>query len=101
MAHAIYNTSYWRSLPRTGSCVLAELLPDDCSGQLERHHVEPMSRGGDPVGSTVLVCKRHHPMLEALARKALEDEQQWKRCHHIHRTRESREACERRLNRAA
>lgn len=97
MSHTVYNTSHWRSLPRTGRCVLADLLPDACSGGLERHHVHPMSRDGDPLGETVLVCKHHHPTLEAMARKALADER-WKRCHHRHPTREGREACERRLN---
>lgn len=96
MSHQVYSTPAWRALPRTGTCALADLLPDDCSsdGVLHRHHVRPISAGGDPLGQTVLVCTRHHPMLEAMARKCL----RWKRCNHVHRYPGAREACERRLN---
>lgn len=90
----VYDTRAWRRLSRDGACALAELLPDACSGELHRHHVQPISAGGDPLGKTVLVCARHHPMLESLARKTLG----WKTCKHVHRSRGAREACERRLN---
>lgn len=97
MAHAVYSTSAWRTLPRTGNCVLADLLPDSCHGQLHRHHVHPVTAGGDPLGSTVLVCAHHHPTLEAMARAALG----WKACPHrpgTHRYPGAKDECERRLN---
>lgn len=93
----VYDSAYWRGLPRTGSCCLSRLLPDSCEGALHRHHVVPISLGGDPLGETVLVCARHHPALEALARRVI----RWRSCKHEHRTREARESCERRLNRDA
>lgn len=69
----------------------------ECSGPVHLHHVHPLSAGGDAFGRTVEVCRRHHPMLEALARRVY-GEPEWKTCPHQHRTREAREACERRLN---
>ena len=75
-------------------CALSELVPGECSGRLHEHHVMPISAGGDPNGKTVLLCQRHHPMVEALARRIL----RWRRCPHVHRSPEAREACERRLN---
>jgi hypothetical protein len=93
-----YFRQSWRELPRT-RCVAAELLGGECAGPIERHHVVPMSLGGPADGETIEVCKRHHPMIEALARK-IHGLPEWKRCPHQHRTRESREACERRLNAA-
>ena len=76
------------------TCALAELLPDECGDTLHRHHVMPISAGGDPDGPTVWLCERHHPMLESLARRVL----RWKRCTHFHPYPAGREACERRLN---
>jgi hypothetical protein len=56
-----------------------------------------VSLGGDPAGETIMVCARHHPMLEALARK-IHGLPEWKSCPHMHRSAAAREACERRLN---
>ena len=75
-------------------CVFAELVPGECSGTLHWHHVHPISAGGDPDGKTVPICSRHHPQLEAVARRIL----RWRSCPHVHRSPEAREACERRLN---
>lgn len=99
MATVPYYTSRWRGLERE-RCEVAELLGGECAGPIHRHHVVPMSLGGDADGETVEVCERHHPMLEALARK-VHKLPEHKICPHHHRTREAREACERRLNRAA
>lgn len=93
-----YNTTRWRDLPRNGFCEVGRLLGTECDdGPLHRHHVQPLSAGGEDFGRTVLVCKRHHPSLEALARRVW-NEPKWKTCPHHHTTRESREACERKLN---
>jgi len=92
-----YNTRKWRSLSRDGICAVGELLGTECFGPLHLHHVRPLQAGGDQFGNTVLVCERHHPSLEALARRVWK-QQEWKRCPHVHRTREARESCERRLN---
>ena len=73
------------------SCVLADLIPDECSSVLHSHHVMPVSAGGDPDGAQVWVCSRHHPSLEALTRRVL----RWRRCTHDHRYSWAREACER------
>lgn len=94
-----YYKSRWRKLPRS-RCAAAELLGGECTGTIHRHHVHPMSLGGEIGGETIEVCQKHHPMIEALARK-IHGLPEWKRCPHIHRSRESREACEQRLNRAA
>lgn len=94
-----YFTARWRGLPRT-RCQVAELLGGECAGPIHRHHVHPMSLGGDFDGETVEACRRHHPMLEALARK-IHGTPEWKHCPHTHRTRAAREECEERLNRAA
>lgn len=88
----------WRALPRE-RCAVFDLIGGDCSGPISLHHIVPITAGGDEDGPVVQVCQRHHPMLEALARR--EYRPQWKRCHHVHRSRESREACERRLNAVA
>lgn len=77
-------------------CAAADLLPTPCAGPLHRHHVYPISRGGDELGRTVILCARHHPSVEAIARRLLEPRP--RRCPHRHRTREAREACERRLS---
>lgn len=96
---APYYTRHWRSLPRE-RCAAAELLGGECAGLIHRHHLHPISLGGDPDGETVEVCQRHHPSLEALARK-LHGLPEWKHCNHVHPYPGAREACERRLNRAA
>lgn len=93
----IYSTRYWRELDRSGPCAAAELLGGECAGPIERHHVHPISLGGAPEGDTIQLCRRHHPMVEALARR-IHGLEEWKRCPHQHRSLESRELCERRLN---
>ena len=79
------------------SCALSELLPDQCSPVLHSHHVTPISAGGEIDGHQVWVCSKHHPSLEALARRVLN----WRSCTHEHRYPGAREACEARLNREA
>jgi hypothetical protein len=98
MSHTLYHTPRWLALDRSGPCAVAELLGGECAGPIHRHHVHPVSLDGDPEGMTVQVCRKHHPMLEALARKIYGDPPGWKRCPHPHRTRAAREQCERRLN---
>jgi hypothetical protein len=95
MEAKIYNSQEWRELPRDGECVVSFLFGEragPCHGLIDRHHVNP------PDERSVQVCHRHHPMLES-ARRRLFGEPRWKSCPHIHRTREARESCERRLNR--
>ena len=94
----IYDRSEFRRLPRD-HCAVHELLGGNCVGPIHQHHVEPMSLGGDELGYTVPVCARHHPMLEALARRVY-GTQEYRRCPHRHATAEGRRACERRLNEA-
>lgn len=105
MTRTVYSTPQWRDLrerarERDGhTCQVGRLVGGECSGALHGHHVDPVSLGGDPLPSldgVVTVCESHHPMLEALARRA----RRWRRCPHRHRTREGRLQCERRLNRA-
>lgn len=98
----IYNTRSWRNLPRNGLCAVAELLglENQCSGPLHRHHVHPLSEGGDPLGRTTLVCEKHHPTLEKLGREFRHPH--WKPCPHkpgTHRYPGAKESCERLLNR--
>ena len=97
MAHtAIYSTARWRELPRD-YCAVELLLgaaAGPCSGAIHRHHVDP----DDPDSRTLPACAAHHSRLHA-ALRALERPR--RACPRKHRTRESREACERRLNRAA
>jgi len=94
----VYDTAAFRALPRE-RCVIHELLGTECRGPVARHHVHPVELGGDPEGRTVECCARHHPMLEALARRVYSHEQTYpRRCPHYHPTRAGREACERRLN---
>jgi hypothetical protein len=94
----LYNQSAWRARSRTGTCRVAELIGGECRGELSLHHVYPLSLGGPEDGRTVLVCARHHPMLEALARRVY-GAKRWRRCPHQHRTVEARRECEERLNR--
>jgi 5-methylcytosine-specific restriction endonuclease McrA len=111
MHESIYSTHRWRSIraqaiARDGSrCTVARLLGGRCSTNLplHAHHIKPVSDGGaafdlDNVGTT---CARHHPIWEALRRRLVElREPERPRCPHVHRTREGREICERRLARA-
>jgi hypothetical protein len=92
-----YYTKRWRELSRSEPCAIGELLGVECSGLIHRHHVHPLIAGGDPYGTTVAVCARHHPMLEALVRRVYGLRKR-KTCKHQHRSREARESCERRLN---
>ena len=95
MHTAVYNTRRWRDLPRD-HCIVDTLLGDaagDCRGLIHRHHVDP----ADPSSRTVSVCAAHHSQLHGLLRHV----GRRRRCPHRHPTRAGREACERRLNRAA
>lgn len=94
MATSLYNRASWRSRDRDGTCAVSALVGGSCSGPLHLHHVTPLSAGGDFDGPTVLVCARHHPMVEALARRSHRE----RRCPHNHPYPGAREACERRLN---
>lgn len=73
-----------------------------CSPVLDVHHILPREEGGTDEDENLLVlCHRHHPMLEALRREILK-RRGWKRCTHkpgVHRYPGAREACERNLNR--
>lgn len=95
MTHtAVYQTSKWRSLPRD-YCFVSVLLGDatgPCDGLIHHHHVNPI----DPDSRTLQVCASHHPQIHAVLRGLASKR---RRCPHRHVTRESREACERRLNR--
>jgi hypothetical protein len=82
------------TLSRT--CALSELLPGECTEVLHSHHVMPISYGGDPDGPQVWVCSRHHPRLEAMARRELS----WRTCKHRHRYAWAKAECEARLNAA-
>jgi hypothetical protein len=93
------DTRRWRALPRE-RCAVFELIGGACSGPISLHHIIPLSAGGDDDGPVVQVCQAHHPMLEALCRRVYRPVEP-RRCPHHHRTREAREACERRLNAAA
>lgn len=93
----IYNSQEWRELPRDGECVAEFLFGEavgPCRGQTHRHHVDPQ----DEFSRTYQACARHHQKIH-VALNHLDARPRWKRCPHIHRTRESRQACERRLNR--
>lgn len=102
MAERIYDTRHWHAvreevLTRDGRCVYALLLGDACDGPLHVHHLNPDVFGPyDPEG-LITICEHHHPKLESI-RRALLKVRGWKACPHQHRTRESREQCERRLN---
>lgn len=101
-----YNSAQWKVLraaarERDGNaCTVARLIGGDCRGLLHVHHIDP---DGDPLDLDNLgtVCATHHPKWEALRRAlvATHEPPVWRRCRHVHRTREARELCERRLNR--
>lgn len=95
----IYDTAEFRALPRE-RCVVHDLIGGECAGPIGRHHVWPIELGGDPRGRTIESCARHHPMLEALARRVYSIPE-YRRCPHVHPTLEGRLACERRLNAVA
>ena len=103
MAHtAIYSTRAWRALPRD-YCLVELLLgaaAGPCAGLIGRHHVDPE----DPDSRTLSCCARHHSRLHVVLRVLERSQRSGPRrhtCPHPHRTREGRDACERRLNRAA
>lgn len=95
MEKTAYDKRSFRRLPRE-RCVVSDLFGlENCLGSIHRHHVDP----SDPDSRTLPVCNRHHQHLhKALRALATEPESPWKRCRHVHPTREGREACERRLN---
>ena len=98
MHKAVYDKRSFRNLPRE-VCMVEELLGETagpCVGLIHLHHTNPL----DPDSRLVSVCAGHHPKVHALL-NVLGQRAEWKRCHHRHPTREGREACERRLNRAA
>ena len=92
-------------IARDGSrCTVGWLLGGACSDLLDVHHLIPREHGGtDDPENLITACHAHHPVVEALRREVLRrrGKLSWRRCPHEHRTRESREACERRLNRVA
>lgn len=92
----VYDRQAFRALERE-RCAVHDLVGGECAGPIHRHHVQPLSADGDPWGRTVEVCERHHPMLEALARR-VHRVREWKRCPHNHVTADSRRRCEERLN---
>jgi len=99
MERTAYDRASWRELPRDGDCAVAFLLGGvvgSCHGLMHRHHVDP----DDPDSRSFQVCAGHHPRLQSLLR-SLDRGPRRRRCPHPHRTPEAREACERRLNRAA
>jgi len=107
MAKYPYNTPSWfrareRALARDGnSCTVARLLGGPCEGTLHVHHITPVEEGGAlyELDNLATACASHHPRWEKLRREVLsEREPRWRRCHHKHRTRESRRLCEDRLN---
>lgn len=88
-----------RILARDGGCS-GRFLGGRCSQVLDVHHIQRRSEGGsDDYSNLLAVCRRHHPMLEAMREAILKRrEETWRQCPHQHRTKEAREACERRLN---
>ena len=96
MERTAYDRASWRELPRSGDCAISFLFGDavgPCGGLIHRHHVDP----DDSDSRSFQVCARHHPRVQAALRR-LVSPRPWRRCPHEHRTREGREACERRLN---
>jgi len=92
----IYSTRAWRELPRDGECIAEFLFGDavgSCLGLIHRHHVDPL----DPYSRSYQACARHHPKIQA-ALRYLSAEPRFRHCPHQHRSRESREQCEARLN---
>lgn len=82
-------------------CTVGWLLGGACHETLDVDHLIPREDGGtDDLSNLITVCHAHHPMREAIRREVLR-RRGWRRCPHEHRSREAREMCERRLNRAA
>ena len=100
MAHtATYSTARWRALPRD-YCLVELLLGSaagPCAGLIHRHHVHPE----DPDSRTLACCAGHHSRLHVVVRLLERERVRSRTCPHPHRTREGRDACERRLNRTA
>ena len=97
MERSVYNTQRWRDLPRN-YCAVHELFGPavgPCRGLIHHHHVDPT----DPDSRTVQVCNGHHGRLHGLLTRL--DAGPARRCTHRHPYPGGREACERRLNRAA
>lgn len=103
----IYSTQRWRDVRQAvltrdrGLCSVGFLFGGACSdASLHGHHIVPLAENGDPFDESNLlsVCRVHHPQLEAMRRYVLaRREPRPARCPHLHRTREAREQCERRL----
>src|SRR5262245_38528620 len=100
MERTTYMKRSWRDRPRD-YCLVHELLGEaagPCHGLIHLHHVDPT----DEDSRTVQVCNGHHQHVHSVLRSlSVTTERPWRTCHHRHPTREGREACERRLNRAA
>ena len=99
----LYDTKPWREfresvLDANAECALAHLA-GNCRGPLNLHHVDPLAEGGPAFpdeGGVAVLCARHHRLVHVWRSK--DEKTRWKRCPHQHRTPESREQCERRLN---
>jgi hypothetical protein len=90
-----------RILARDEGCN-GRFLGGECSATLDVHHILPREEGGADVEENLMVlCHRHHPMLEAIRRAILKRRAPRRVCPHQHRYPGAREACERQLNRAA
>ena len=89
-----------RILARDQGCS-GRFLGGTCVDPLDVHHILPREENGTDADDNLMVlCHRHHPMLEALRRAILSRRRPARKtCPHTHRTREARELCERRLNR--
>jgi 5-methylcytosine-specific restriction endonuclease McrA len=91
-----------RVLEREQHRCSGRFLGGECSASLHVHHIIPRNEGGtDELDNLMVLCSRHHPMLESIRRQILRRRAQPRRCNHEHRYSWARAACERRLNRAA
>lgn len=99
---SLYDTKSWRDFrahARASECFLANVA-GQCRGALHVHHVDPLSEGGPAFpdeGGVITLCAAHHRMIDSFLKRR----EGWRRCPHHHRSREAREQCEARLNRAA
>lgn len=99
MGTRLYNLPAWRRLRKrvlerdAEVCLLHRF--GGCDGPLHVHHTD---RTADPLDEDrlVSVCAHHHPMLEAVQRRAQKPE--WKTCNHRHPYSIGKRECERRLN---
>lgn len=97
-----YTTREWREarervLERDRfTCQAGRLAGGPCHPTLDVHHVVPVEHGGAlyDTANLVTLCHAHHPMVEALRRRA----GRWRSCTHHHPYPGGRAACERRLN---